>query len=551
MILIFAGPAAQSQTATPAASGTATVKSAAGSTPSAATTAKSALKSGAKSETATATAIKNSSSSKSPTPKKIDTKDENPAEVFSLPTNVGPKVRLKQVDIPRLVLEQGDRVQEANLKSELPRVDLARTLKEFDWTLKGTTGYEHSRFENLSGVGNIDDQILKTNIELTKDWTTGTTTSLSWVRNSYRSEYNPLSPAFTTLPAELTQDIFGFTLEQALWRNYFGSSDRRKVHAAELDLNAAAITRAQDLQTSVLEGLKAYWLTFMAQENLKQAFKSIERYEGLASTIRRKSGLGFAQPGELSQVQAELEMRRQTAKTAAGAYLREADRLIELLHLTPNSDLEFDAHVDIVPPPALKPVELERLRSLRAQSLKLESAESKLESSQSEEGPAFALVGQVYGSGLEEKASDSVGEGLSGARPKYYVGVKFEHNFGSAVQSEETVNKKALAELERLRLERLRLQTQNEMLDSERQTRTLYALSVSTKEQMALREKAYNEINRAYTQGRTDINFVVEALNRLFEAEVSYSRAIGDYQIALATWAARRDELIPDQGATR
>lgn len=465
-----------------------------------------------------------------------------------------PKVVLKQADVSNLVLKQSDRATEANLKSELPRVDLARVLKDFDWFLRANSGYERSRFESLSGVGNIEDQILKSDVSLTKRWTTGTTTSLSWLRNSYRSEYSPLSPTFTTLPTEQTQDIFGFTFEQALWRNSFGVSDRDRVRAAEMDMNAALVTRAQDLQAAVLEGLRAYWTAYISQENMRQSLKAIERYENLVSTVRRKSGLGFSAPGELSQVSAELELRRQNAKTSGATYLRDADRLVELLRLPLNADITFEIPHEINPPPRLSAVELEKLRRVRSQQLKTDAAQARVESAESEEHPAFAFVGQVYGSGIEERAADSVGEALSGSRPKYYMGVKFEHNFGSGVQNEETVSRKAQAELEKLRLERMKLQTQNELWDSERQTRTLYAQAVSAREQMQLRERAYNEINRAYSQGRTDINFVVEALNQLFAAEVSFSRALGDYQIALASWAAGRDELIPDddsQGGAR
>lgn len=477
-----------------------------------------------------------------PVPQIAPTTD-SPAQALKVDA---PKVRLRQADVSKLMLEKSDRTTEANLRSELPRVDLARVLKDFDWTLLANTGYERSRFESLSGVGNIEDQILKSDVTLSKRWTTGTTTAVSWLRNSYRSEYNPLSPAFTTLPTEQTQDIFGFTFEQALWRNSFGYADRRRVRAAEMDMNAAVITRAQDLQTAVLDGLRAYWTAYISQENMRQSLKSVSRYENLVNTVRRKSGLGFSAPGELSQVQAELELRRQNVKSSSTTYLRDADRLIELLRLTPGTEIEFEIPQEVTPPPQLSEVELQNLRTLKSQQLKTDAAEARVESTQNEEHPGLAFVGQVYGAGLEERASDSVGEALSGSRPKYYVGVKFQHNFGSGVQNEETVNRKAQAELERLRLERLRLQTQNQLWDNERQARTLYAQAVSAREQMQLRERAYNEINRAYSQGRTDINFVVEALNQLFAAEVSFSRALGDYQIALATWAAGRDELIPD-----
>lgn len=461
-------------------------------------------------------------------------------------TSVPKKIALRQNDIAQLALGQSDRSLEANLKSELPRLDLAKAKNVFDWRLLGSTGYETSRFESLSGYGNIEDQILKSNLELSKYWSTGTKTSLSWLRNSYRSEYSPLSPSFSNIPAEQTQDIFGFTLEQSLWRNSFGYSDRRNLASAEKNMNAAMITRASDLQNVVLEALRAYWKAYMSQELMRQAIKSVERYETLVGTIRRKSNFGYATPGELPQVQAELEFRRQNVKTTSMNYLRDSEALIEMLRLPADSEIEFITDVDVKAPPGLPAVKLDDLRAVRSQILKMEAAEMKVEAARRDESPAVALVGQVYGGGLEERPEDAIGEALSGTRPKYYVGIKFEHNFGAGLQAEETVNRKVQAELEKIRLERLKLQTVDGLANEERNTKIQYAELLSTKEQMDLREKAYTQMSRAYTQGRTDINFVIEALNRLVDAESAHSLAMGNYQIALATWSARRDELIPE-----
>lgn len=56
-----------------------------------------------------------------------------------------------------------------------------------------------------------------------------------------------------------------------------------------------------------------------------------------------------------------------------------------------------------------------------------------------------------------------------------------------------------------------------------------------------------NELNRSYTQGRTDIRNLIDAMNALNTTEVAHSRAVGDYFIALNEWAALRDELIKDK----
>ena len=73
-----------------------------------------------------------------------------------------------------------------------------------------------------------------------------------------------------------------------------------------------------------------------------------------------------------------------------------------------------------------------------------------------------------------------------------------------------------------------------------------YAIAQSSMKQKDFFDKAVQELNRTYTQGRTDIKTLIDLMNSYFASEVQLSRAIGDYQIALNELAASRDELIAD-----
>lgn len=457
------------------------------------------------------------------------------------------RVKLSHKEIPAMVLEKSDRTREMNLLSEFPRLTLAATMSTFDWIMQAQTGFEKNRFESLSGYGNIEDQILSSTVSLQKMWITGTLTSVDWNRKSYRTQYSPLSPGFSTQPAEQTQDIFGLRLEQSLWGNSFGYSSRRKVKAAGLDFSAATVTRAKNLQNLVLLGLSNFWLSYISQENVKQAIRSVDRYERLVATVRRKSSFGYSAPGELNQAQAELEMKKQLLKANSQKFLNENENLLLFLGLNTSQEIEFVTDVQVTAPPRLPPIEITNLRAYKAQAMTLESANLRKEASVSDSNPNLSLVGQVFGSGLEEKASESMGEALSGSRPKYYVGIKFETSFGSGYQAEDRINKTVSAELEKIRLDRLKQQIEIDLLNAERDAKVKYANVLSTSEQLALRIKAMNEIDKAYTQGRVDIKNVIDAMNSLFDIEVAHGLAIGTYQIALAEWASIRDELIPDQ----
>lgn len=455
------------------------------------------------------------------------------------------KIILSQRKVAELVITQSDYSKESNLRADLPRFEYATALSGFDWTLIGETGYELSKYENFAQTQNAKDESIRSTLSLTKPWVTGTKTTFEWARNSLQSEYFPTSPAFSTLPTRQTQDIFGVTIEQNLWRNTFGRSDRARVRAAEENLNAALVTRADDLQNNVLEGLRKYWNAYVAEETFKESLASRDRYRKLADNVKRKSSFGFSNPGEFPQIRAELEAREQNTKSESTNYLATLEDLLIYLNIPFGSTVQFQVEKEVPNPPTLAEKPATELRAYKAQELRTKAAQELVTSAESGRNPNLSLVGKLYSSGIEEVANDSLAEAFSGSKPKYYVGLKFEVPFGSDIRNEDLANKQILAQLEDIKRRR-NLETLESRLD-QRQRRVLaaHAIAKSLEIEKGHREKAMQEINRAYTQGRIDIRNVIESMNLYFSTNIKYSRAVGDYQIALAELAAVRDELIP------
>lgn len=160
--------------------------------------------------------------------------------------------------------------------------------------------------------------------------------------------------------------------------------------------------------------------------------------------------------------------------------------------------------------------------------------------------PDLALVGKYYNQGREENADDAYSEMAGGSRPKYYVGVKLTYNFGSSYEDELALNKRVGRDLAEAQLNRQRLELSDKESNAIRKIQSTYANALSARAQRGFRERAALELNRAYSQGRTEISNFIDVLNKYFDSEVALSRAIGDYQIALNEWAAFKDELIPE-----
>lgn len=453
-------------------------------------------------------------------------------------------LRLSQGDVAAKVLKQSDRVVETNLRTELSRLDFAKNNQVFDWRLQGGTGYEKSQFESLTGLGNVQDEILGTQVRLEKTWWTGTVVGLEWNRNSFRSIYSALNPAAATMPAERTQDIFGLTLEQPLLDNFFGASDRYRSEASSERVKSARVVRASQLQEQVLSGLRLYWRAYSSKRTLEESRSAVERYEKLVGTVRRKAGFGYSNPGELPQVESELESRKQAVNASSADHLKNLDSLCEFLGI-PSQDIEFEVALKLEVPPALRPVETSQLRAVRSMDSSLQSIELDRKALESKALPSLSLVGKSFASGLDEASETSFGEAVAGSKPKVYVGIKFEHSFGSQVQDEEALNQKIQWELKKIERDRKVRQIDIDLADKERQAKLTYLNVLSLEEQARLREKAMNEVVRAYSQGRTDIQNVIDITNRYIDTGVLVSKVFGDYQIVLAEWAALRDELIP------
>lgn len=457
------------------------------------------------------------------------------------------EITLSQKTVAELVLKQGPKTQEVNLKYQQFRLSPIQTLSAYDWKLLAESGFEYDKSVSLLTSftqNNNKYERYKTTVSLQKPFTTGTFLGLELSRLSQKATYD----AFISNPppSQQTLDLAGLTLEQSLLGNFLGAADRGNVNAVELTYQANNVTRANELEDVVLQSIRQFWNAYVSQENFKEAVKSRDRYKKLVDAVKKKTSLGYSNPGDLPQVQAEFETREQKVKTTSTEYLTNVENLLTLLNLDPGTEVKFEVPKAIPPVPKLAEKKIEDLREIRSQKLKLEAARESLSAAESTSYPTLNFVGKLYTTGVDESAESSYSELMSGSRPKYYAGIKFQYNFGSDIQNETIINRKMTKDLEESRLRRQLLEAQDREQQAQRKVHTTYAIALSSEKQMGFREKASQELNRSYSQGRTDISLLITAMNNFFDTEVQYSRAVGEYAIALNEWAATRDELIPD-----
>jgi outer membrane protein TolC len=449
----------------------------------------------------------------------------------------GPTVSLTQKNAAEMVLKQGLKAKEVNYTYQVMALAPFEALKPYDWVLSLESGTSQDDNQSFSV---IDSQVHRreTVFAASKSFLTGTKMTFGYSRTSQMVLQPP-----ATNPATL--DVASFTLEQALWGNFLGLADRAAVNAAEIQYNANMILRVNELEDLVLQTLKQFWDTYVAQESFQEALSAKDRYEKLVATVRRKSSTGYSSPGELSRVQAEFETRVQTVKQTSIDYLSNLENLVTLLGLSAATEINFVVPTSLPAVPQLKNIPIEDRRTIRSQKMKVEAAHEAMRAADSLTHPSFNLVGRWGATGLDTDAGEAFSQVSSQANPLFYVGVKFQYSFGSDVQAQTAFNRRMTYELEQTKLKRQLLEESDKELQAERKVAATYAIAQSTRSQKDFREKAVQELTRSYNQGRTDISILIDAMNNYYTSEVDYARAIGDYQIALNEWAAVRDELIP------
>ena len=452
---------------------------------------------------------------------------------------------LRPQDVPALALKQGLDTQSEILRQQQTRLSFAEIEKIYDYQLTADFGTQTSKFQSVTGFSStVNDQLTTANVKLAKSFFTGTTLALEYNKSSDRADLSPGSPAL----ASYEQNIMGISLEQNLWRNFFGVAARADLRSVEVGLKASKLSEINNLQEVALTAIRAYWAAYVAQESFQESVRSRDRYHKVVASVKKKTGYGYNNPGDSAQAQAELESREQIVKTLSLNYLAAMDQLKLVLNLPSQSQIKFEIPEQIKPPPEkASEVNVESLRPIQASLLKLESANESLKASQSYAHPDVSLVGRYATQGLDPSSgTDSFNQAVTGNRPRYYLGVKLQYYFGSDYQKELQINRRINQQLADLELQKKRLQLTNSKDSLWRQIQAYYAILLSTESQKNFREKASLELSRSYGQGRTDIAILIDSLNKYFDAQLQKIRAVGNYQTALSEWLAFQDQLVPE-----
>lgn len=455
------------------------------------------------------------------------------------------KISLSPQNVVDRILQKNPDAKLAELNAQTSFAKYSQSLGVYDFKLSGSVKWTKDRAQSFPATDqdNIEDKTVYYSLGVEKKFSTGTKVDLKYEENQLDSR---LSSAAITAGrfSRYANNIFGFELRQSLVQDAFGYASRLEIEVNQAEVENAKNSRDENLEKVLLDSMSSYWDTFSAQEALKYALQTREKYQNLVNSTRSKARYNLNEPGQLSRLEAELEQADQKVKQASFDYLHLSEVLLQKLKYPMSEEIEFVIEERIPPLPKLNAKEIETLRPMKISKMKLEQAQKNVSKVKNQNLPQVDLVGGAKSVGVDRNRTDSFSEMTAGNHPIYFVGVELSYPLDSELQRGNLAEAKVNKQIAEANLEKQADDINVQMSEMEKNTTLRFQLASSGRSLVELRSKVVKEMESAYRQGRQPLVELIRSYNDLIAAQQEYAKAMGKYHIALNQWAATRDELV-------
>lgn len=443
--------------------------------------------------------------------------------LISQPATSDTTLQLTENDVIRLVQAQSLNYQEIanrNLSSQFNYQLLNGNYRlgfNFDYSL------EKDKTESTATFLASDSDKTKTTLTLNKRFQTGTATSLELTNVVYDAS-----------TAEYAQNYYTFGLEQNLFPYLFSNGEMKTLKAAETDVERTRLQTDIELLDATKDILALYWRVQASQKSVQENEDLLKKYDRLVSNVRSKRQNSYASAGEVEQALAEYETRKQAFLEDRNALLTNLQQLKTALNIPADQQVTIVAPTNKAPTlPAKFTGDVKTLRRYKVQKLKTEVAIGNYEASYYKDVPQLSVYGKYTGQGLETDQSASIKELTDEPKDKYIVGVKLNYFFGDDLSETEQQLRRATQNVEIARFSRVEDDLKLQIENTRQKLENAYSNLQTTQNVVKYRNEAVRQLNVTYFQGRTDINFLIDAFNKKIQAEVAAINAIGNYATTL------------------
>lgn len=442
-----------------------------------------------------------------------------------------------------LSLSKSTEVEQLRKQRKVEDIELIRHKVNYDYLVTISPYYNLTKAESLDGFANEEDKRVGYNLSLEKKTHFGSQFKLAYEKTGVNTVFNTFNLT-RNIPENQYKDVIGLEWQQALWNNAFGKADKLEYQNVKEQQTYYDYTQLENVENVVLTSMQLYWDTYIAKESLEEALASRARYQELLKTVTKKKRLGYTAPGEFARTNAELEKQEQRVKLSSAQYLYLSTKLKQHLKLDVNQELKFVIEKELPALPKITKKQMSDFREIKKAEIKTQQASRNVDRADSEGKPELSLVAQIQSTGVDTTGESSFEELTKFSKPTYYLGLNLRFHFGSGSNGAERENASYQHQIAELQKKLTQDEIELNLTNQENMLKASFLIAESAVKLLDFRNKAMKEIKRAYTQGRVDIQELINAYNAQNLAATEKIQAVGEYHMNLNRMAALRDELV-------
>lgn len=436
-------------------------------------------------------------------------------------------LKITNDDIPQIVKSKGLNYLELQNKAKQNQLILDQFILGYKWTSTLDLSREWDNTDTTGNGSNYDSTKDKYSFFLNKKFLTSTTTTFELTQANYKSN------AFNT---NYAQNYFTLTVDQNLYPFISTPQDQLAYQTLTKDSDRFTLQNELDLNDNIRDAVNLFWKTLAIQKSVQENSDLLKKYEALVKLIQRKRQNSYASAGELEQAFAEYEQRKQNLIDDRNTLENYLVQLKQLLNIKPQDTLELVQVQKTASMPDLYKNDIKQLKRYQIQKLKTASAQDAYEASKLKGLPRFGVYAKFTDQGLDSNSSQSYDEFKNFTKDKYSIGLKLDYTFDDSASEKDREIKSVTNSIEKERLMRSESDLNNQIAVAFNKVENAYTSLKTTDTILKYRSEALKQININYNQGRSDISFLIDALNKKIQAEVAILNAIGNFETAKADY---------------
>jgi len=432
-------------------------------------------------------------------------------------------LKISNTDISQIIKNQGLNYLELQNKSQQNQLSVEQFILGYKWNSTLDFSREWDNTDSVTNGIPVNSTKDKLSFFVNKKFLTSTTTSLELTQAQYKSNTNNTN---------YSQNYLTFSIDQNIYPYLLTPQDQLNYQSLNKESERIELQNELDLNDHIRDVVSLFWKTLAIQKSVQENSDLLKKYESLVKLIQRKRQNSYASAGELEQALAEYEQRKQNLIDDRNTLENNTVQLKQLLNINPKNQIELVQVQQKIEKPQLYKGNLKLLKKYQIQKLKADSSSDAYDATKLKGSPRLGIYAKLTEQGLDSNSAESYREFQNFSKDRYSIGVKLDYTFDDTSSEKDRAIKNLTKTIETQRFYRLENDLAHQIDVYYNKMENAYNNLKTTDTILKYRIEALNQINTNYNQGRSDISFLIDALNKKIQAEVAILNAIGNFETA-------------------